>query len=356
MVLKIRRSLNAEPVMHTRTIRENWAAELEEKRPDPFGLTKQQQEEVLAYWQRFTRMEDTGWADLCRKVTGTFSPAFVPPDIFYAEIVRVLKDPYEAFGVQNKLLFRQLFHTVRQPELLLYREGGTFWDADGAPLTAEQALECCRRKKEVVCKMPMYTCGGSGVRLLDPVREEDALRRLLQQPRLLVQAALKQHPVLQAFQPTSVNTLRIMTYLRENGEVVVLSAVLRMGSGRSRVDNVSSGGCACGILLDGTLRSVGYTGSGQQIGRSPAGVPFAEAKIPGYPAAAACAMQLHRTVLPQFGLLGWDFAIDPQEQPVMIEVNIGDCSIDFMQWCNGPLLGSYAEEILKRVYRVPLCE
>ena len=48
MVLKIRRSLNAEPVMHTRTIRENWAAELEEKRPDPFGLTKQQQEEEAA--------------------------------------------------------------------------------------------------------------------------------------------------------------------------------------------------------------------------------------------------------------------------------------------------------------------
>lgn len=356
MELRIRRSLNTEPIMLTRTIREYWAAELARKRPCPSGLTKQQENEVQAYWQRFTRMEDTGWADFFRQITRTFSPAFVPPDIFYSEIDRVLNDPYEAFGVQNKLLFRHLFHTVRQPKLLLYREGGSCWDADGSPLTFEQALELCRQEKEVVCKMPMYTCGGSGVRLLDPAEKEEELRTLLRQPRLLVQEVLEQHPALQAFQPASVNTLRIMTYLRENGEAVVLSAVLRMGNGRARVDNVSAGGCACGITPEGVLRDFGYTGSGQRICQSPEGVPFAGVRIPGYSAAAACAAHLHRTVLPQFGLLGWDFAIDPQEQPVMIEVNIGNCSIDFMQWCNGPLLGPYAEEILERVYRIPLCE
>ena len=38
----------------------------------------------------------------------------------------------------------------------------------------------------------------------------------------------------------------------------------------------------------------------------------------------------------------------------MIEMNIGKPSIDFMQQNNGPLFGDYTEEVLERVYRLPL--
>lgn len=192
---------------------------------------------------------------------------------------------------------------------------------------------------------------GHGVRLLNTRTQRDALSDLLRQSdEMLVQAWVLQYPDLAAFHPASVNTLRLMTYLRPTGEALCLSATLRMGAGGSCVDNVSSGGCSCGVRMDGTLQERGCSGDNRLIEAHPEGRAFAGCHVPSFEAALRQTLRLHRT-LPQFALLAWDIAIDAEGEPVLIEFNDGNASIDFIQINNGPLFGSYTEEVLERVYR-----
>ena len=49
-------------------------------------------------------------------------------------------------------------------------------------------------------------------------------------------------------------------------------------------------------------------------------------------------------------LISWDFAVDPQGEPVLIEVNLTYGGVLVHQLCNGPIFGDRTEDILSRVY------
>lgn len=353
-IIRKTRSLDAVPVAPAKALRGHYAAEKDHLRPSPSLLTPVQEAEVLAFWRRYTAIDDAGWADFYLERTGVFDPRFVPHDLFYAEIDRMLNPPYRGCGLDDKLLYDRLFPGVKQPEKLVWKAGGSLWMGDWTPIGEKTALDICAEAGEVVCKIPIFACGGHGVTVLDARTEVQAIQELLRgRDEVLVQAVVRQHPDMAVFHAGSVNTLRIISYLRENGEAVNLSTVLRMGAGKSRVDNISSGGCSCGVLPDGTLREVGCSSDNRVISAHPDGPVFAERRVPSYGRAVSAVLSLHRT-LPQFALLAWDIAVDEGGDPVMIEVNLGGASIDFMQIDNGPLFGDYTEEVLERVYRLPL--
>lgn len=58
----------------------------------------------------------------------------------------------------------------------------------------------------------------------------------------IIQEVITQHPVLASLNPTSVNTVRIMTYRWLSGEVVALSSLVRVGRSGEIVDNGHAGG------------------------------------------------------------------------------------------------------------------
>ena len=355
-LVKVSKLLDYDPVPSSRSCRSRESKRVHALRPCPPALEEEKRSRALAYWQRFTRLEDPIWFDFYCQRTGVFDERFVPHDLYYAEIDRVLNDLHRAAGVDDKMLYARLFPGVRQPRTVCFRAGGAYWAAPGQPVTEEEALALLKQEGTVIFKQPILYCGGHGVRIVDVDRNpEETLWVLRNIPEFVAQALIRQHPSTAVFHADSVNTLRLITYLRENGQAVVLSSVLRMGSGGSRVDNVSSGGCSCGLLEDGTLKETGYSAQGWPIQAHPSGVPFARHRISAYPSAAKQAAALHG-FLPQFALIAWDFAVDEENQPVLIEINIGNASIDFMQFNNGPLFGPWTEEVLERVYRLPLKE
>ncbi|MBZ0089371.1 MAG: hypothetical protein K8H90_03220, partial [Thermoanaerobaculia bacterium] len=59
---------------------------------------------------------------------------------------------------------------------------------------------------------------------------------------LLVQDAVVQTAEYASFAPSSLNTVRCLTYLTRAGSAQVVAAIMRMGNGRSVVDNTASGG------------------------------------------------------------------------------------------------------------------
>lgn len=73
----------------------------------------------------------------------------------------------------------------------------------------------------------------------------------------VIQEYIYQHDYFAQFNPSSLNTLRVMTYRSVlDNEIHVISTMLRVGSFGSIVDNLKLGGYALGITESGHLRGL----------------------------------------------------------------------------------------------------
>lgn len=130
-----------------------------------------------------------------------------------------------------------------------------------------------------------------------------------QQKPYLLEAAIEQLPVMAALNPTSVNTVRIVTACH-NGKVLVVGACLRCGGAGAHVDNFHSGGVAYPIHLEeGIVSGPGRSFSEETFFRHPpTGHIMPGFEIPRWQELkdAACRAAL---VLPRVGFVGWDVAI-----------------------------------------------
>ena len=49
-------------------------------------------------------------------------------------------------------------------------------------------------------------------------------------------------------------------------------------------------------------------------------------------------------------MISWDFAVDINAEPILIEINLRFQGINGGQLCNGPLFGDLTDEILREVF------
>ena len=162
----------------------------------------------------------------------------------------------------------------------------------------------------------------------------------------VIQEVVHQHSELAKLCPTSVNTIRMVTY-RRNTEIVVIYAVMRIGKFGSEVDNTSAGGMTCKIYESGFLGK-------QAICSKPAGkfetneegLVFETFKVPYYDKVIETAKKMHMR-MPHFDMVGWDFTINNNNQVVFIEMN---APFGLHQPAVGPGFGEYTEEILEKCF------
>ena len=165
----------------------------------------------------------------------------------------------------------------------------------------------------------------------------------------IVQELVKQNEDLNKIHSKSINTIRVISLLR-NGEVIILSSVLRMGMNDSRVDNFSSGGVACGIDENGCLKKYAYNKKGEKFEEHHPGFKFEGYEIKGYEKIIEIVKEQHKR-FGHFKLISWDFAINENYEPVFIEFNLKRGSVRLHQMCNGPIFGDLTDEILEEVFK-----
>lgn len=163
------------------------------------------------------------------------------------------------------------------------------------------------------------------------------------------QEFISQHPKLAAFNPTSVNSIRIVTFLFEE-RIHVLAAYLRMGQDGALLDNVCAGGLCCAIKEDGMLKDFGYDRRVERVYSHPNGIAFKDFLIPGWDNVVTTAKRLHER-MGNFRIISWDFAVDENEEPVFIEMNLKYGAMEYHQLQNGPLFGDMTERVLNEVYK-----
>lgn len=175
--------------------------------------------------------------------------------------------------LKDKFIFARLADSLGYPtpnNIALLEPGGLKWlspKRENGPF-----VDLLNRDIAAVCK-PSDGGQGRGVFLLrtdadsiyidgEPASIEALRARITE--RYVVQERIEQHRALSALHPASVNTLRLIT-ARKDGDIVLLSSVLRVGAAGSHTDNWSTGGLIAYIKPEtGITRLPGVFKYGQQ--------------------------------------------------------------------------------------------
>ena len=210
----------------------------------------------------------------------------------------------------------------------------------------------CEAVGGVIIKVPFGSSGGHGIKFWKKLGAESLEEALSGFVDYIVQELVVQHEELSKLHPESLNTVRIMT-MTEDDEVKILSSIVRMGIGKSKVDNVSSGGVACGICDDGRLKNFAFDGRGVRYDRHPQGARFEESRVPNFEECRELCKRLAPRVTRFCKLVSWDLAIAEDGHPVLIEANLYGGELDFHQMCNGPIFGDEVstKEMINKFYK-----
>lgn len=204
----------------------------------------------------------------------------------------------------------------------------------------------------VFIKQAEDSAGGHGVVFFDKSDGDGRLKEILHSLKVntVIQTGLKQHNEMNRLNPSSVNTIRILTHLTRNEGVKIRSVIVRMGRNGSHVDNASSGGVTVGVDSTGRLKEVGYDVRGEKYYEHPdTHTKFCDVVIPNF-STILDEVTVLQWQLPQFRLLSWDIAVSEDGSPVIIEVNMHSGQLDFHQLNNGPVFGKDTRKVLSEIF------
>lgn len=171
---------------------------------------------------------------------------------------------------------------------------------------------------------PQFLEGGRGIQKIEITAESNlkAIYEKLKKEGALLEEIIVQCRELSEFNPSSVNTIRVVTLLDAHDKVHVMSGVLRMGTGNNCADNFHTNGIAAtvdvetGLVISSAInrkydRYIIHPDSKKQIiGYH---VPMWDEIIETCKKAAY--------VVPKVRYVGWDIAIGEDNQIIMIEGN-----------------------------------
>lgn len=277
-------------------------------------------------------------------VSGNFDARFFPELLFIPEFERYMNQPSEyakVFEDKNLLYLFADKAGVRTTKSLLSRTAGVYRDADMNEMDERGAIELAGGMGKCFAKPTVGTCSGQGCDAYDfdgGVDRRTGLRieKLFDDLGMdfSIQEPITCHPTIAALHPDSVNTLRVMTY-RWREELRVLPMLMRIGCGKSAVDNAHAGGIFIGVTDQGVLAPSALTEFNERFTRHPdTGIEFGGYQIFGAEKVIEAAKRMHKT-MPQVGIVSWDFTVGKDGKPLVIEANIKGGSIWLPQMANG---------------------
>ncbi len=312
-------------------------------------LTREQKREIVEYWKGLVGYEvPTDWHRYFYARTGVYSVKYIPTSLYRFELTGRLNQLPWCVPFSDKNLNDVLLPNIKQPRTYLKNRNGYFY-VDNCSVSLDAAVSKCANIGDVIIK-PTLSSHGNGVKKLSIkhgiVDEKGTkLKDLLIEygKNYLIQDIVRQHPIMNALNPDSINTIRIVTY-RKGMEVYVMYAAIRIGRKGQQVDNESAGGISAKINLDGTLSKYAYGAPGQdQLEFTDSGVKLEGYRIPSFDRALDMVKEQHLN-LPFQDLVGWDICIDEEGNPMLLEWNT---TPELSQSAVGPAFGEYTEMVIK---------
>jgi len=266
------------------------------------------------------------------------------PNKFLYNVSLDMNDLPAAELLRNKLFFNFYYGQFLSnlPEVVMYNHGHVFIiGKERFELNTPEEFEALlkdvilskSKHKSLFIKKTYESYGGKNiVRISEedfplPAEKQRELYSNITSTGFLFQEPIIQHAELNRINATSVNSIRMDTFIDKDKNIELISGYLRMSIDGAIVDNISSGGCFVGVDIEtGELQNNGYssiTVAGGNIftAHPVTGTTFKGFKIPFFEEAKKLVLEA-ASLVPGLRLIGWDIAIT-EKGPVLIEGNCG---------------------------------
>lgn len=309
----------------------------------------------LEYFKQYGFNVSSIFSEVYEKYNGIKSNKYISNGLYYFTIYPFLVNMNLSMAYADKNFYERLFPHIKQPDTILHNCNGKFYKSfknnqKGFYLSEDEVIAILEREPKFIIKPSIESGRGRDVRFIDRSKEPDLnLKELLSYyyEDFIIQKPVKQHPSLSALNPSSLNTLRICTFLPPGqNNYVVLGVVARFGGDNSTCDNACSGGGFCKVESSGLIQDKIYHYRNWNSGSLSKDKGIENLVCPSYQKVVDLCLSCH-SQLPYMDLIGWDIAIDEEGDPVLIELNqYPDCDI---QIANGPMFGEYTDSLMQAI-------
>ena len=212
----------------------------------------------------------------------------------------------EKVGIQDK-------YDMLENKFRFYGLFGKFFNRDVCVVRSEDDKtgfsDFCRKHKKFIVK-PLYGQCGKNVRIISSsTNPRQEFERLLASGEWIVEELIRQMPAMARWNSSSVNTVRIPSFMNSSG-FHILKPFIRFGRSGSIVDNANSGGIFCVVdEATGKLNTNGFDLRGNEYVMHPdSGITFRGEQIPLWTELTDFIREVHGTV-PDYPYIGWDCAL-----------------------------------------------
>lgn len=168
--------------------------------------------------------------------------------------------------------------------------------------------------KDDVMVKPLSESSGVGVEKIkkaDFKTVEEMYDHIVSLGNMLVEEVIKQHPKVNELNPRAINSLRIVTILKD-GKSEILYAYIKIGNSDRPVDNMNANGMCTPIDVDtGKVLYPAYDKSKNTFYKHPTtGIEIPGFQVPNWENIVEMTKEA-AMVVPEVGYVGWDVAVTP---------------------------------------------
>lgn len=310
-------------------------------------LSSEERSLKKSFWRQYVeRVPGDSYYELAKQIRG-FDVRYIPESIFYTMILNRLNDHDEALILQDKNMYGFYYQKEDRPYEVCRNVRGIFYNDKNEIISSSQAVdEILRYGNSLIVKPTVDTEQGHNVIRLSQYDRNDIVNLFSKyQENFVFQEAVNQIDEIAVFNPTSLNTIRIVS-LFLNGKYSVLASALRCGAKGAIIDNAGGGGMMVGIHEDGTLYDYGINKSGTIFQMSHTGVTLKGYKLKCFQNVTRYVRHLHEQ-MPFLPFIGWDIAVRKDGTPTFIELGASSTGIFVIQLCCGPIFGDRFDEVFE---------
>lgn len=308
-------------------------------------LTNEEKKEVYNLWSPIVSKKYILYHQMFKTLRG-FDARFVSDEYYYPVLLRALNPAVSAASYEHKAYYKLYYKEIPQPVIYVNRIRGNWYDGNYSVITKKDALVILKTCGQFIIKPTHDSCQGKNVKKVSS--DDKDLEQVISGygNDFIAQEVLQQSQVTARFNPASLNSFRLTT-LNINGNVSLCTILFRCGQGDTPVDNGGAGGLMVGVSEQGAMTDFAFDKNYQRFTETKTGIKFGGVIIPNMANIVEMVKSWHSKYMIHSGIVGWDIALDANNNPVMIEVNLMYPGIQFEQLCIGrPLFGDRTQEVI----------
>ena len=314
------------------------------------SLTQAEKNEIFGLWKSVVPHEYTLYHSLF-KTLSYYDARFVSDEYYYPVLVRALNPASSAATYEHKSYYSLYFKEIPQPKVFVNRIKGVWYNGDYGQITETEAFKVLKSCGNFIIKPTHDSCQGKNVRKVSS--KDEQLEQIVNGygNDFITQEVVQQSEITARFNPSSLNSFRLTT-LNINGKVSLCTILFRCGQGDTCVDNGGAGGLMAGVSENGEMTEYAFDKNYNRFDSTKSGVKFGGTVVPNMTTIVDTVLSWHSKYMIHSGIVGWDIALNRDNNPIMIEVNLMYPGIQFEQLCIGkPLFGDRTKEVIDYVLK-----